>query len=108
MPKFSDVIGYGETEEISPGVWQDVIVERRLFGDVVRSSRRLQESSEKLNDDITVNVAISVVADAYASNHIFAIRYVKWAGALWKVTHVDVQFPRLTLTLGGLYNGPTP
>lgn len=108
MPKFSDVIGYGETEEISPGVWQDVIVERRLFGDVVRSSRRLQESSEKLNDDITVNVAISVVADAYASNHIFAIRYVKWAGARWKVTHVDVQFPRLTLTLGGLYNGPTP
>ena len=108
MPKFVDVIGYGEAQEVTPGVWQDVIVERRLFGDVIRSSRRLQESSEKLNSDITVNVAISVVADAYARNHIFAIRYVKWAGARWTVSHVDVQFPRLILTLGGLYNGPTP
>lgn len=108
MPKFCDVIGYGEAQEVAPGVWKDVIVERRLFGDVIRSSLRLQESSEKLNSDITVNVSISVVADAYATNHIFAIRYVKWAGARWTVSFVDVQFPRLIMTLGGLYNGPTP
>ena len=107
MPKFNDVIGYGEAQETAPGVWKDVIQERRLYGDVIRSARRLQESSEKLNSDITVNVAISVVADAYATNHMFAIRYVKWSGARWTVTHVDVQFPRLILTLGGLYNGPT-
>jgi hypothetical protein len=48
------------------------------------------------------------MADAYANEHFFAIRYVEWAGVLWTVSMVEVQSPRLLLRLGEVYNGPTP
>lgn len=106
MAKFHDVIGYGESAEIRPGVWEDVITEKKYFGDVVRNTRRSQEG-ENLNNDLSVGNSISIVADAYANEHFFAIRYVQWAGARWTVSDVEVQSPRLLLRLGGVYNGPT-
>lgn len=107
--KFYGEIGYGEAVESSPGsgVWIDNIVEYKYYGDVTRNTRRLQEG-EYLNNDLTVNNQISVVADAYANEHFFAIRYVMWAGARWTVSDVEVQSPRLILRLGSVYNGPTP
>lgn len=108
MAKFYGAIGYGETVEVSPGVYDDVITERQYFGDIVRNTRKLQDGLS-VNDDISVNNSISIVADAYANEHFFAIRYVQWAGALWKVSDVDAtQSPRLILRLGGVYNGPIP
>lgn len=107
MAKFHGKIGYGESVE-SPagsGVWVDDIVEYEYYGDVVRNTRKLQEG-EYLNNDLTVGNSISIVADAYAREHFFAIRYVEWAGALWTVSEVEVQSPRLLLRLGGVYNGP--
>jgi hypothetical protein len=104
--KFSGEIGYGNSVETAPGVWQDTITERHYFGDVIRNTRKLQDGS-KVNDDISVQNSISVVADAYAGENFFAIRYIRWAGALWKVTDVEVQSPRLILRLGSVYNGPT-
>ena len=106
MAKFFGKIGYGETVEKSPGVWEDTIVEDNYYGDVVRNTRKLTEG-ESANSDITVNNSISIVSDAYANEHFFAIRYVEWAGTLWTVSEVDVQSPRLLLRLGGVYNGPT-
>jgi hypothetical protein len=106
MAKFYGEIGYGETVETSPGVWQDIIVEHMYYGDVIRNTRRLEES-EQLNNDIAVGNSIRIVADAYANEHFFAIRYIKWAGTLWTVSDVEVQSPRLLLRLGGVYNGPT-
>ena len=106
MARYYGEIGYGETVETSPGVWEDTIVERNYYGDVTRTSRKLQDG-EYLNADITVGNSISVVADAYAYNHFFAIRYIKWAGTLWTVSDVEVQSPRLLMRLGGVYNGPT-
>lgn len=109
MSKFYGVVGYGETVENPPGsgVWVDSVTERTYYGDVTRTARSLREG-EYLNNDLTVGNSISIVADAYAHDHIFAIRYVEWSGALWTVTEVEVQSPRLTLRLGGVYNGPTP
>lgn len=103
--KFYDVVGYGGSVETAPGVWQDNITEVSYFGDVVRNSRKLQDG-EPVNDDLSVQNSISIVADAYANENFFAIRYVRWAGTLWKVTDVQVQSPRLLLRLGGVYNGP--
>lgn len=105
--KFYGVIGYGETVETKPGVWEDVIVERPYFGDVVKNNRKLQ-SSEGLNDNIVVGNSISIISDAYATFHIFSMRYVEWSGALWVVSDVEVEPPRLLLRLGGVYNGPRP
>ena len=105
MAKFSGKIGYGVSEETALGVWEDTIVERSYFGDVVKNTRKLQEG-EGLNNDLTVGNSISLVADAYANEHFFAIRYVEWSGALWTVSDVEVQRPRLLLRLGRVYNGP--
>lgn len=107
MAKFYGEIGYAESVETSPGVWEDIIVEQRYFGDILRNTRKLQEG-ESLNNDLTVGNSISIVSDAYANEHFFAIRYIKWAGTRWTVSDVEVQSPRLILRLGGVYNGPTP
>lgn len=107
MAKFYGEIGYGESVETAPGVWEDVIVEYKYYGDVLRNTRQLN-TGENLNSDISVGNSISIVADAYANEHFFAIRYIKWMGALWKITNVEVKSPRLILTVGGVYNGNTP
>ncbi len=106
MAKFYGEIGYGETVETAPGVWEDQITEKSYYGDVIRNSRQLKEG-EGVNPDLSVGNSISIVADAYANEHFFAIRYIRWAGTLWIVSNVDVQSPRLILRLGGVYNGPT-
>lgn len=106
MAKFYGEIGYGESVETKPGVWTDVITEHHYYGDVLRNARGL-ESGDKVNNDLTVSNSISIIADAYANNHFFAMRYIKWAGAYWTVSDVEVKSPRLILRLGGLYNGQT-
>jgi hypothetical protein len=109
MARFYGVIGYGETVESPPdsGVWVDQITEIPYFGDVIRNARNLEEG-EKLNPDISVGNSIRIVADQYAIEHFFLIKYIQWAGTLWTVTSVEVQSPRLLLRLGSVYNGPTP
>jgi hypothetical protein len=104
MAKFYGEVGYAETTETTDGVWTEVITEKKYSGDVLRSTRRLQ-AGENLNDNITVNNLISIVADPFAVQNFQNIRYAKWNGVLWKVTDVEVQRPRLILTLGGVYNG---
>lgn len=109
MTKFFGKVGYaaGKTEA-KPGVWKETMVERSHYGDVVRNSRRLVPSQSELNADISVGNSISIMADPYALEHFFAMRYVEWGGVLWAVENVDVERPRLILRLGGVYNGPRP
>ena len=104
MAKFYGTIGYAKTVETMPGVWTEQITERDYYGDVIRNSRRLQ-SSDKVNDDISISNQISIVADPYAINNSHSMRYAEFMGAKWKISDVEVQYPRLLLTLGGLYNG---
>ena len=105
--RFFGRVGYGESVEKADGVWEDEITELPYYGDVIRNARSLREG-ENLNSDLSVQNSISIVADAYANEHFFAIRYVEWSGVLWTVTEVEVQSPRLLLRLGEVYNGPTP
>jgi hypothetical protein len=104
--KFHGKIGYGESTEISPGVFADVIVEYFYYGEVIRNTRALRQGAE-LNEDIQVANLISIVGNNYALENSFAIRYIEWAGELWTVANVEIQRPRLLLTLGEVYNGPT-
>ena len=104
MAKFYGVIGYAVTEETEPGIYEERIVEKEHFGDVVRNTRRLSNAA-KVNDDITILNQISIVADPFANNNFHSMRYVSFMGSKWKVTEVEVQYPRLILTLGGVYNG---
>lgn len=104
MAKWFGKIGFAETKETTPGVWEEQITEREYFGDLTRNTRRLQ-SSENLNDNITVDNEISIVADPFANQNFHAMRYVEFMGTKWKVSTVEVQYPRLLLSLGDIYNG---
>lgn len=109
MARFFGEVGYGEAVEtpVGSGVWVDNITELPYYGDVVRNTRKL-ESGDSLNNDITVSNSISIVADEYATKHFFKVKYVRWEGVLWTVQSVEVREPRLILSLGSVYNGPTP
>lgn len=103
MAKWFGNVGYAETIETEPGVWEERITTRSYYGDSIRNTRLLQNSGE-VNDNVNIGNQLSIVADPYAINHIYNMRYAEFQGAKWKVTNVDVQHPRLILTLGGLYN----
>ena len=103
MAKWYGIVGYAESVKLAPGVWDSKFTERQYYGDVIRNMRRL-ENGEHLNDDINVNNLISIVADEYAYQNFQGIRYVEFMNSLWKVTSVEVQHPRLILTIGGVYN----
>lgn len=96
-------IGYFDTVETKPGLFEQELIFRTYKGDVLRNTKRNQLGS-KVNDDITISNSISIVADPYARDHFFQIKCAEWQGALWEVTSVDVQFPRLVLELGGVYH----
>lgn len=104
MAKFYGKIGYVLTEETTPGVYTNSIIEREYRGDVNRIMRRW-DAGEKVNEDIDVSNEISILSDPFAEQHFHLIRYVEWAGALWKVKSVTVERPRLRLAIGGVYNG---
>ena len=104
MAKFYGVVGYAKLEETAPGVWQEKIVERSYSGDLGRNTFRVQ-SSEHLNDNINIANEISIVSDPYANENFHSMRYVEFMGTKWKITNVEVKYPRLILTVGGVYNG---
>ena len=103
MAKFCGIIGYAITRETEPGIYVEEIVENEYYGDVIRNTRRLREAA-KVNDDINIYNQISIVADPFANNNFHAMRYIVFMGAKWKITEVEVQYPRLILSIGGLYN----
>lgn len=104
MARFYGAIGFAEAVEVKPGVWKDQIKEHYYFGDLNRNTRRLQTTSQ-VNDNLTISNEISIIADPYAQQNFHSMRYVVFMGAKWKINNVEVQFPRLILELGGVWNG---
>lgn len=107
MSKFTGNIGYVTTEQTAQGVYREVAHEHHYRGDLLRNSRRVFDAGE-VNSSITVSNQVSIVADPYARDHFHEMRYVVLRNSKWTITHVDVQYPRLILTIGEIYNGPTP
>jgi len=106
MAKFLAKIGFFKQVETRSGVWTEEIVERSYYGNIVKQMIRHKEG-EGLLDDLTTDNRLSIVADPYAQQKFHAMRYIEWMGARWRITSVEVQYPRLILTVGGVYNGPT-
>lgn len=104
MAKFHGIVGFINTVETEPGVHEEVPTERTYFGDVTKNARGLQ-SSNNVNDNVSVSNIISISADEFAIQNFYNIRYVVFMGVKWKVSNADVQMPRIVLTLGGVYNG---
>lgn len=96
-------VGYFDTVETKPGLFEEGLLFKNYYGDVVRNTKR-NASTDTINEKITVSNQISIVADPYAQTHFFNIKCIEWQGALWTVSDVEVQYPRLIISLGGLYH----
>lgn len=107
MAKYYGRIGFITTKETSPGVWTQKIVTRKYRGDVMTRYIRW-DNAEKINDDLNINNTLSIIADSFCYEHLGTIRFVEWMGSLWEINSIEVQRPRLNLTIGGVYNGPDP
>lgn len=106
MAKFHGQIGFAVTTEVKPGIWKEQIQELPYYGDLVKSSRRM-EPSNQINDDVMLSNDISIISDPFASQNFHSIRYISYLGSKWKVTNVEIQYPRLILSTGGLYHENT-
>ena len=104
MAKWFGKVGYAVTEETEPGIWEETITDREYYGDVI-SNRFKRQNSGNVNDDINISQIISIVADPFAYQHCSKIIYVEYMGSKWKVSDVEPIFPRLQLTIVGVYNG---
>lgn len=106
MAKYCGKIGYAILAETfaGSGIWEETIVEKKYYGDVIRNTRRIM-APDKVNFDVDVSNEISIVSDPFAAQNFHSMRYIEYMGSKWKVSSVEVQYPRLILTIGGLYNG---
>ena len=104
MAKYYGKIGFAITSEDRPGVWKEHITERPYGGDILNNTRRL-ELVDKVNADLNISNRISIVADPYAKLNFHSMRYAVYMGAKWRISSVEVQYPRLILNLGGIWNG---
>ena len=109
MARFSGTIGFLITKEADPvehpGVWTEVVQEKRYYGDVLSNSRRWDQNGN-FNDNLTINNRISVVADSFVKSNLGAMKFVRWLGDTWKITNVEIQYPRVIITIGGQYHEP--
>ena len=108
MAKWSGRIGFVSNREDPErsGIWKDVVVVKRFTGDVLSVSKRW-DTGDKINDDITISNRISIVATPYLMDNFYYIRFISFMNSWWRVNTVTMNYPRLTLEIGGKYNGDT-
>ena len=106
MGKFYGEIGFSVIEETKPGIFNTVMVEKVYYGDVSKKNVRYQ-NEQQINDNLKITSQISILCDEYLSEHFSDIRYIRWMGKPWKISTIDVDFPRLVLSLGDIYTGKT-
>lgn len=105
MNKWCGKVGFSIPNEVSPGIWaHNNITEHRYFGEIINNRWRRQNSGN-VNDNVNISNQISIVADPYARNHISSLVWVEFQGKKWKVTDAEVRYPRLILSIGGVWNG---
>jgi len=109
MAKWYGKVGYIITKEAedNPGRWIPEVVEHQYFGDTLRLSSKWTTAS-KVNDNLDISSQISIVSDPFAYENFQSIKYVEFMGSFWEVSSIEPQYPRLILTIGGVYNGQRP
>lgn len=105
MAKWFGKVAYSNTVETTPGVWTTQDTVHEYYGDVKRTSTKWAGNPDSTNDNLTVNVQISIVADPFAIENFYSMKWIEYMGTKWKIINVEPQFPRLLLTLGGVWNG---
>ena len=104
MAKFYGPIGYAIPVETEPGIWDDEITERIYAGDLTRNTSRWSTNPNSTNDDLNISNMISIISDPFANENFHSMKYIGFMGKKWKITNVEIQYPRLKLTVGGVFN----
>ncbi len=107
MAKYCGMIGFRETVETEAGIWEPSITEHRHYGEVIKNYVRNAYEAEYTTTNKTpqCNNTLSILADPYAFENFHNIIYAVYMGTKWTVSNVEVQYPRLLLSLGGVYSG---
>ena len=105
MSKYDGEIGFAVSSQTSPGVWEDSIVERPYFGEITRNYKSIE--GNEIVDDLNVSISVSVIADPFAYENFHHMKYLRYMGTEWKITSIEPAYPRLQLSIGGIYNGET-
>lgn len=109
MGKFYGKVGFIVPTKTVKGVYVEKPVERMYRGDVTQVVNRWSVNADQINNDLSISNRIGIVADPFAHEHFSAIRYVEFGGTKWQVNSVEVSYPRLILSIGGVYNNvPKP
>lgn len=104
MAKFAGSVGYVTETETNPGVWTSTESIRSMRGDILRTASTTQ-GTDQINKDPVLQHRISLLGDAYAFANFYNIRWIMFKGVKWDVTLIEVNRPRIVVTLGGRYNG---
>lgn len=107
MNKWHGKIGFTQTvkSETQPGVWEEEITERSYYGDIIRNYRKNEHQHESPNDNVDLNNQLSVLSDTFMYENFQYMKYVTWMNSKWKIRSVELQYPRVILEIGGVYNG---
>lgn len=106
MAKYCGMIGFSMMVDHGHGVWEEELVEKKYYGEINRNTKQWQ-TSDKLNDNLVISNEISILANSFMKSNVGAMRYVTWEGMKWKINSATIDYPRITLVLGGLYNEQT-
>lgn len=105
MARFYGTLGFSITAETKPGVWTSSVTEHEAFGDIIRYRNDYSQQTGSTNDDLVISSQVSVIMDPFILANVQRVVYVKFMDIAWKVKSIEPSYPRLTLTLGGVYNG---
>lgn len=107
MDKTCVYIGFVKNEETSPGVYNEVITEVKYIGEKKTVRLKNEEMSSRVNANFNLSITLSIISNSYLVDNLQFVRYVNYLGANWNVQDAVPAYPRVELSLGGIYNGDT-
>lgn len=108
MAKFRGTIGFViDDVEVSPGIYKTEIIERTYTGDIYRDSKRMTDSSSTTNQSVSLSISFNFLTDNFAIDYLYAMSYLIFRGKKWSISTLELKYPRMEITLGGLYNENT-
>lgn len=102
MSRFSGKLGFVSTRETEEGVWLDDKIELPVKG-TIRSLYVRNDNSSSANTNLRLTNEVSILLDTKIQTYLETLKYVVWKGSKWEVQSIGVNYPRLTIHLGGLY-----
>lgn len=106
MNRFSGKVGYMIQKEDPNqlGCWYTEIVAKQHSGNILSNQQRNSDAG-KVNDDVVITNKFSIIANPFASKNYHNAKYVEYRGTKWEVSTVEYAYPRIILSVGGVYNG---